>query len=144
MKGETGSVKGEMISANFWQGKVQIIICNSVSLLPPLSLSLSLSHTDCTSDTHNIGSASALPIITVYVQYVGSGVDQPLLSYNLLMRATLQITRKRAKEDQCKNFFFSRGGGARPPRPRLDPPLYTSHMHPWAVLAKKARRLFTI
>ena len=24
VKGETGSVKGETISANFWQGKVQI------------------------------------------------------------------------------------------------------------------------
>ena len=54
--------------------------------------------------------------ITVYVQYAGSGVDQPLLSYNLLLRATLKITSRRAKENQCQTFF-SRGGGARPRAP---------------------------
>ena len=69
VKGETGSVKGETISANILQGKVQIYRqferdsgdVTSVSLLPSLSLSLSLSHRLYL--THNIGSASALPII---------------------------------------------------------------------------------
>ena len=77
VKGETGSVKGETISANFRQGKVQIYRDNgdvtSVSLLPSdyfrlttsvsLSLSLSLSPSLRLHLTHNIGSASALPII---------------------------------------------------------------------------------
>ena len=61
-------MKGETISANFWQGKCKFIANFSaimVTSLPShyfrLTLSLSLSHRLYL--THNIGSASALPII---------------------------------------------------------------------------------
>ena len=89
-KGETGSVKGETKSANFWQRKVKTVthrqVCEflaresvnsspilarqwwrhfrlslSLSLSLCISLSLSLSHRAHL--THNIWSASALPII---------------------------------------------------------------------------------
>ena len=63
-------------------------------------------------DTDNI---DVWNYITVYLRYAGSGVDQPLLSYNRLLRATLQITRRLAKEDQWP-FFFARWGRA-PPAP---------------------------
>ena len=86
VKGETGSVKGETKSANFWQGKVwahrqlcEFLARESVNSSPILArqwwrhfrLSLSLSLSLCISLslshqkylTHNIGSASALSII---------------------------------------------------------------------------------
>ena len=70
VKGETGSVKGETICANFWQGKCKFIANFSaimVTSLPShyfrLTLSLSLSHRLYL--THNIGSAEALPILCV-------------------------------------------------------------------------------
>ena len=68
------------------------------------------------------------------MQYAGSGVDQPLLWYNLLLRATLQARKRRSMSD----LFFSRGGGARPPRPRLDPPLAFSS----SLSAREKARLF--
>ena len=81
VKGETGSVKGETRSANFWQGKVQAhrqlrifgkgkceFIANfsatMVTSLPSLSVCISLSLSHRKYLTHNIGSASALPIIS--------------------------------------------------------------------------------
>ena len=86
-KGEMGSVKGESKSANFRQGKVYKIIAKceflareNVNLSPILarqwsrhfrlclSVSLSLSHQ--TYLTHNIGSASALPIIYLFALFV--------------------------------------------------------------------------
>ena len=68
LKGETGSVKGETISVNFGKGKCKFS-ATMVTSLPShyfrlttsVSLSLSLSHRLYL--THNIGSASALPII---------------------------------------------------------------------------------
>ena len=51
---------------------------------------------------------------TVNVRYAGSGVDQPLLSYICLLRATLQIMRRRANKKEDRPFF--REVGARAPR----------------------------
>ena len=46
-----------------------------------------------------------------------SGVDQPLLSYNRLLRATLQITRRRKRRSiNDHDLFFARWGRA-PPAP---------------------------
>ena len=76
VKGETGSVKGETKSASFWQGKVytyrqlceflakgtcKFIANFSAKMVTSLPSLLSLSHRMYL--THNIGSASALPII---------------------------------------------------------------------------------
>ena len=90
VKGETGSVKGETKSANFWQGKsvssapiVRIFgkgkckfIANFSAAMVTShslpSLSLSLSHREYL--THNIGSASALPIIQREREIDGSDV----------------------------------------------------------------------
>ena len=76
--------------ANFWQGKCKFIAnfsAKMVTSLPSLSLSLSLSVSLSLSHrkylTHNIGSASALPIILVVDPLISKKPAQCILDWPL-------------------------------------------------------------
>ena len=60
-------------SAIFWEGKVANLSTTVVTPLPSLSLCFSLSLSHQTYLTHNIESASALPIITLKKEDVVKG-----------------------------------------------------------------------